>query len=500
MRSGTSARQIAEKGLVGRRKANEIAEIVRAKGWENPFTVKPTREEITQALDRGSPVPTIPSKLEPHREEVQQLVNEGYQPSQIHRHLKNKRGLNASVGAVKRFLKKLQKETPKGFVVLHFEAGEDAQVDFGTGPVLIDPATGKAKRTHVFVMTLCHSRHQYAEIVWDQKVGTWLSCHRNAFEFFGGVPLRVTIDNLKSAITKACATDPVVQRAYEELARGYEFQICPCRPRTPEHKGRVEAGVKYFKSSFLPLREFRGPGLQDANKQLINWVNGEAGNRVHGTTAKIPLSVFVESERAALKPLPLCPPETVVWAKAKLHKNCHLTYEGSYYSAPYSLIDRELELRITDRTVEILDPKGHRVGFHPRALHKGHFETNPAHYPPEKAAYLEKTPEWCLEQAQKVGQACHAIVQALLGDQVVGHRPAARRLVGLTTKYLPTRLELACQRAVSHGAMEYQAVRRILEKGLDQETPPVVGQPCKAPFISSPRFQRGIGQMMAVGF
>lgn len=71
-------------------------------------------------------------------------------------------------------------------------------------------------------------------ITGDQKVDTWLSCHRHAFAWFGGVPSKVTIDNAKCAITKACARDPEVQRAYAECAEGYGFKIDPCPPRDPQ--------------------------------------------------------------------------------------------------------------------------------------------------------------------------------------------------------------------------------------------------------------------------
>jgi len=93
-------------------------------------------------------------------------------------------------------------------------------------------------------MTLSWSRHQYVEFVWDQTVETWLTLHRHAFAYFGGVPKRIKLDNLKAAITKACIDDPQVQQAYRECAEHYGFLIDPCRPRTPEHKGKVESGVK----------------------------------------------------------------------------------------------------------------------------------------------------------------------------------------------------------------------------------------------------------------
>jgi transposase len=95
-------------------------------------------------------------------------------------------------------------------------------------------------------MTLAWSRHQYVELVFDQKLATlrqaqgrlWLLCHRHAFEWLGGVPARVVVDNLKAAIVKACFDDPLVQQAYRECAEHYGFLIAPCRPATPQHKGK----------------------------------------------------------------------------------------------------------------------------------------------------------------------------------------------------------------------------------------------------------------------
>jgi transposase len=114
-------------------------------------------------------------------------------------------------------------------------------------------------------MTLCFSRHQYVEFVWDQTVATWLGCHRRAFEWFSSVPGRLIIDNPKCAITRACRFDPLVQRAYAECAEGYGFKIDACPPADPAKKGIVEAGVKYVKRNFLPTRTFRD--LADLNAQ-----------------------------------------------------------------------------------------------------------------------------------------------------------------------------------------------------------------------------------------
>jgi len=121
---------------------------------------------------------------------------------------------------------------------------------------MIDPKTGKLRKTWAFVMTLSWSRHQYVEFVFDQTIETWLRCHRNAFEFFGGVPKKVVPDNLKAAIIKACWDEPQAQYSYRECAQHYGFRIAPCRPKTPGHKGKVEqGGVHYVKRNFLGGRE-----------------------------------------------------------------------------------------------------------------------------------------------------------------------------------------------------------------------------------------------------
>ena len=114
-------------------------------------------------------------------------------------------------------------------------------------------------------MVLAWSRHQYAELVRDQKVETWLGCHRRAFEWFGGVVSRVTIDNPKCAITKACYHDPQVQRAYAECAEGYAFLINALPPREPKKKGARGGRRQIRQGQLLPPARVPQPrGCQPA--------------------------------------------------------------------------------------------------------------------------------------------------------------------------------------------------------------------------------------------
>ena len=160
------------------------------------------------------------SSAEPYRAAIERWVAAGVQGRAIHAALKREHGYTGSYSAIVRITRRLRAAQPPEVTVrLEWAAGEAAQVDFGAGPLLVHP-DGQVRRTWAFVMTLAFSRHQYVEFVWDQSVRTWLGCHQRAFEWFGAVPARLIIDNAKCAITRACARDPEVQRAYAECPEG----------------------------------------------------------------------------------------------------------------------------------------------------------------------------------------------------------------------------------------------------------------------------------------
>jgi transposase len=350
MRMGDTDRSISRAGLMGRKKAGQVREVAVAQGWLNPETPIPEEAVLAAAFTRKTEEPAQGSLVLPYAPDIQRWHQQGVQGTTIHEALARDYGFIGSYSAVRRFIQRLPDHQPKATVILDFEPGEAAQVDFGTGPRITDVYTGEVFPTWFFVMTLAWSRHQYAEIVTNQKIETWLGCHRRAFEFFGGVPLKTIIDHTKCAITKACFYDPVAQRSYADAAEAYGFLISPCPPGDPKKKGIVEAGVKYLKKRFMPLRDFRS--VPDGNRQLLAWILGPAGNRIHGTTQQRPLDRFA-TERLLLQPLPPNPPELGFWAKLKLHGNCHVQFEKAFYSAPYRLVHRELWLRAAEKTDKI---------------------------------------------------------------------------------------------------------------------------------------------------
>ena len=468
MRQGDSDRDIARSRLMGRKKAAQLRELAASRGWLSPEAALPEDSQLAEALGAGATLPaSCISTLESWREQITAWAHAGITGVRIHQALVERHGYAGSYSSVYRMLRSIEAQRPPDVPMrLEFKPGDAAQVDFGAGPPITDVSTGEAFKTWFFVMTLCHSRHQYVEFVRDQTVATWLACHRHAFEWFHGVPGRLIIDNPKCAIVRACVHEPEVQRAYAEAAEGYGFKIDPCPPRDPQKKGIVESGVKYVKRSFLPLREFRD--LADANRQVQAWVLGEAGNRVHGTTRTAPLSLFTEVERALLAPLPDVPPELAVWARVKVHRDAHVQFDRCFYSVPFRLTGQSLWLKAAAQTVWLYREHA-LVATHTRRLHPGSRATVTDHLPPEALAWNLADTQWCLREAERVGPACLALVRALFADRVLVKLRAVQGLLRLTKPYGAARLEAACARANRFGTPSLRAVKTILQKGLDQQ-------------------------------
>lgn len=491
MRQGDSDRDIARCGLMGRKKLTTVRREAGARGWLDPSVPLPDDATIAGLFGRTPHLPhTCVSTVEPFREQVSNWAAAGVQGTTIHAALQRNHGYTGGYDSVKRMLRRLADERGvSATTILDFDIADAVQVDFGAGPVLT--VDGIALKTWVFVMTLCWSRHQYAEIVLDQTVETWLACHRRAFAWFGACPGRVIIDNAKCAIIKACRYDPAAQRSYAALAEGYGFRIDACPPRDPQKKGIVESGVKYVKKSFIPLREFRD--LADANRQLREWVMQTAGTRTHGTTQEQPLTRFA-IEKPLLMPLPDVPPVLSVWENVKLHRDGHVVYRYARYSAPYALVGKELWLKATDTVIQLFH-RHELVATHPRQRHGGR-HTVRGHQPPEAQAWLEHDPQWCLARAKEIGPSCHGVILALFNDAVLVNLRGAQGIVRLRKKVGDQRLEAACARALAFHSPKYKTVKGILDKGLESEA--VAQQPAAHDdtYLNGGRFGRDLHSLM----
>ena len=432
----------------------------------------PSLGELHQLLERRvvGPPPQNTSSVEPYREVVAKLRREGVEIAAVYERLKE-RGYTGSYSSVYRFVRHLEPLTPDVTVRVETRPGEEGQADFGYAGQMTDPETGELRRTWVFVMTLSWSRHQYVEFVFDQKVETWLRLHRNAFAFFGGVPERIVLDNLKAGIARACWNEPEAQQSYRECAEHYGFLIAPCRPRAPEHKGKVEqGGVHYVKRNFLGGRE--PTTITRANRDVLRWVNTTAGERMHGTTKEKPLVRF-EVEREALRPLPGSPYDLAVWKQVKLHRDCHVVFEQAYYSAPFRLVGQQLWVRGGVMSVQVFTGDYQLVATHTRAHRPGQRLTNLDHLPAHKVPGLMLTRDACRQQASEIGVATREVV-----DRFLDHRPEDRlrtagRLLRLGDRFGSQRLEAACARALRFDDPAYMTIKHILEQGLDAEELPL---------------------------
>ena len=494
LRQGDSERDVARARLMGRRKVAAFRALAVQRGWLDAGTPLPEDALIASVVGEARRARSTISSVEPFRELVGRWNAQGVQGVAIHAALCREHGYTGSYSAVRRMLQAIDAtRTPQATVRLHFAPGEAAQVDFGAGPRLVDPARGEQRRTWCFVMTLCFSRHQYVEFVWDQTVATWLGCHRRAFEWFGAVPARVIIDNPQCAITKACARDPLVQRAYAECAEGYGFKIDPCPPADPAKKGVVEAGVKYVKGNFLPTRSFRD--LTDLNAQARRWVMEEAGRRIHGTTREQPRVLFVV-EKPLLRALPPIAPDLGTWHEVRVHRDCHVQFDRGFYSVPFTLIGHKLWLRATDTAVAIYQDY-RQVAVHPRGRKPGQRATVRDHLPPQAQAFFAHDRDWCLEQATRIGPACANLIDRLLADRIVERLRAAQAVLRLAERYTALRLEAACARALAHNSAFYRTVKTILAGGFDLQPLTTVSRPARA-YGDSARFARDAESMFSV--
>jgi len=476
LRAGESERRIASDMGISRPTVRKYHKLAKAQGYLETDAALPDDATLQNVLGPGPQPPRHISSVEPYAEIVQTLRKQEVEMVALWQRLRDTYGYSGSYSAVRRYVAHLEPERQESYTRVQTAAGEELQVDFGGVGQLFDPDGGRPRSAYVFVATLSYSRHQYAELVFDQRVPTWIGLHRRALEYFGGVPQRVVPDNLKAAVIQVLVHDAVLGEAYRQLAQHYGFLISPTRPHTPRHKGKVENGVHYVQRNFMAGQEFAD--IQCANQHLQDWIREVAGVRNHGTTHQAPLRLFQEVEQAALQALPVEPFSLCEIRTAKVHPDCHVVVAGSYYSAPYAYVGQKLDVYVRDRVVELYHGQS-LVATHLRCGAAGQWQTRLEHYPEHKAAYLQRTPDHCRKQAARLGAATSTVVGTLLADRPADRLRSVQALLKLEETVGAQRLEAACARAVYYGDHRYRRIKEILNAALDREPLPdtLVAQP-----------------------
>jgi transposase len=422
--------------------------------------------------------PEPPSSVASWSSDVERLhLQKGAGPTAIHDWLRqNAPGYDGSLSAIKRLCRRLDRAAgPKPTdVAIPVETGpgEVAQVDFVYAGKRYDPARGELRKTWLFVMTLGFSRHMFAELVFDQKVATWVELHVRAFDFFGGVPRVIVPDNLKAAVVRAAFgvdDDPVIHQSYRELARYFGFRVDPTPPRSPQKKGKVERGGGYIKGNFLKTNESVDIGVDRI--ALARWMSEIAAKRRHATTGRAPIELFCEQERGALLPLPAKRWEPAIWKKATLHRDSHVQIDGAFYSAPWRYLGAELWVRTTPHRVAIHFGDEH-LCTHSR-VPRGKRSTIESHLPDHRADLRHRSREYWIERASALGADVVRLAETIFdSDDVLLQLRKVQAVVRLLDGYPRERANRAARRALHFGCLSHAGIKRILVKALDLEPLP----------------------------
>jgi transposase len=399
------------------------------------------------------------SACEPYHELIVEGVRRGRNAMAIWQDLVDDHGFTARYASVRRYVGTLRgpAAAADARVVITTGPAEEAQVDYGEGPMVRYPPTGKYRRTRLFVLTLGYSRKSVRLLVWHSSTQVWAELHERAFRQLGGTVRVVVLDNLREGVLTPDVYDPALNPLYRDVLAHYGVVGLPCRVGDPDRKGKVESGVGHAQKT--PLQGLRFETLEAAQAYLDRWEARWADTRIHGTTKRQVAAMFAE-EQPALGPLPLEPFRYYRYGMRTVHLDGCVEVEAAYYGAPPGWISRRVQVQWNDLHVRLLDPKtGHLLREHlraPRGWRRMAEADRPRRTPPKTLALLTA--------AQHAGTSIGAIC-----DHIHRHEGQAgvRRILGvlaLARKHGPAVVEDAAHAALELGVPTYRFLRRYLDR------------------------------------
>ena len=416
---------------------------------------KPAIVEVTTDL---AAVTTTASACEPYRELIEKGLSSRRNAMAIWQDLVDRHGFAGAYESVKRFVQKLRGTTsPEARAVILTEPGEEAQVDYGEGPMVLFPTTGKYRRTRLFVMTLGYSRKCVRLLGFQSGSRIWCEFHETAFRRLGGVPRVVVLDNLREGVIAADFHDPTLNPLYRDLLCHYGAVALPCRVRDPDRKGKVESGVGHAQKT--PLKGKRFETIEQAQQYLDQWEARWADTRIHGTTKRQVSAMFAE-EKPALKPLPVEPFRFYQHGERTVHLDGCVEVEAAYYSVPPGHIGHLVQAQWDGVFVRILHPKtGQLLREHLRQQ-RGHHRIQDADRPKQTPPGILNLLVRAARTGEHIGLFCTTLHQTQ-GEVAV------RRIQGIFSfvrKYGAGPVEVACATAIDLGIHDFRFVRRYLER------------------------------------
>jgi transposase len=433
---------------------------------------KPANEVTTDPLTSTEPVPkpkaanevtTDPGELEhshckPFRDVIAEAVGRGRNAVGIYQHLVDEHGFSHSYQSVKRYVRALRGSPSKeAHPIIVTSAGEEAQVDYGEGPMVRHPETGKYRRTRLFVMTLGFSRKSVRLLTWKSSSEIWAQLHEEAFRRLGGVPKTVVLDNLKEGVLTPDVYEPELNPLYRDVLKHYGSVPLPCRVRHPNRKGKVESGVGHAQRT--PLVGMRFDSLEAGQTYLDSWESRWADTRIHGTT-KRQVSVMFAEERPLLLPLPAEPFRYYRYGPRTVHLDGCVEVDGAFYMAPPGNVSRQLQVQWDALHVRLVDPDTHKLLREHLRQKRGGYRFEPE----DRPAKTPSSTVSLLARAERAGKSIGRLCSEIHQREPIG---GVRRILGvlsLAKKHGVPSVEDACAAAMELGMPHYRFVRRYVER------------------------------------
>jgi transposase len=400
------------------------------------------------------------SLCEVHRAELLMGINEGVCAKVLWERLVEEKNFDGGYASVKRYVRKLRDELEDdGEIVGVIDAkiGEEAQVDYGEGPLVFDPRVGRYRKTRLFVFTLAWSRKAIRLLVFESGALVWAELHERAFRRLGGVPVIVILDNLAEGVKVADYTDPVLNAHYAAMLKHYGVVAVPARVRDPDRKGKVERAVDHAQRRFVG-KKFES--LDEAQESLDRWETNFADTRIHGTTKRQVRAMF-EEEKPHLKPLPLEPWRRFTYAKRKVAPTGHIEVEGSYYEAPPSVVDTWVGVAFDAHVVRILDAKTQQLLIeHLKRAKPG----SRAPRAESEAKRVSSSLTGLLDASRDVGTSIAQLCARIAGADVeeLAQR-RVRAVLRLAREHGAAHVDSVCAIAIEAGAPTHRFVKTYLE-------------------------------------